>query len=185
VLPPKFTLFNFFFGEHILLGGSFSSLLLRTKAIKEIGGLSEKFKTGDDEIRIRMALLFPTLFVNGFTSWARETPDSASLSLNRVTRIKEKYLMVNSIVSDFCNEFEVHQIDSNKILLNLDRALTKEIMRSAIIIDFAGLRDLFRLLNTNSIKNILTLKIFKKNGSDFLLRYTSKEPLIQKKIGNE
>lgn len=70
-----------FFGKGIL-SSSFSSNFFRIDVLRELGKLSTKFIGGDNEIRYKIALNYPVLFISGWLTWPRETPGQASSRLN-------------------------------------------------------------------------------------------------------
>jgi glycosyltransferase involved in cell wall biosynthesis len=57
---------------------AFANVLMRTAALKSIGGLTELFKNGDDHARLAIGATHNTLLINDNLTWWRETPGQAS-----------------------------------------------------------------------------------------------------------
>lgn len=83
-----------------LLSVSFVSTFFLREALCSVGGLSEKYKSGDDYIRVLISSKFRVLFINYGLTWHRETPGQASkkLTLSGVG-IVENYLIYKEISS--------------------------------------------------------------------------------------
>lgn len=93
-LSPKEMFLNTFFGENSLLTSSFASNFFRSNVLKEVGGLSLNYASGDDDIRIRISLQYPILFIQGWVSWPRETPNQASSKISISDSISDGYDML-------------------------------------------------------------------------------------------
>ena len=106
LLSPSDIIINYFFGKVSFLTSSFASNFFRTDLLKSVGGLSMKYKTGDEEIRLRLASKYPILLVAGWVTWPRETPGQASSKLDNGVGVIELYKMVKDL-------------DENKLLNNL------------------------------------------------------------------
>ena len=91
---PKEAIANAVFGNN-LLSSSFTSDFFRTDVLKKEGKLRTQYKTGDEEIRFRLAASYPVLYVAGWVSWPRETPGQASANLHNGIGLIE-----------FCSYFE-------------------------------------------------------------------------------
>ena len=146
VFSPQVIINNLFFGSNPLLGGSFSSLIIRNDAIKKLDYLSEKYVTGDAEIRYRMATLFPTLIINGFTAWARETPKSASSSIGEFTSISELNAQFRFIFQSFNMEILSNDIELGKLILQLDRLIFIRSVKSFFMLSFFELKNYFSMM---------------------------------------
>jgi glycosyltransferase involved in cell wall biosynthesis len=94
-LSPKEMFLNTFFGEKSLLTSSFTSNFFRSNILKEVGGLSLNYISGDDDIRIRISLQYQILFIQGWVSWPRETPNQASSKISIIDSISDGYDMLN------------------------------------------------------------------------------------------
>ena len=106
LLSSRDIIVNYFFGKVSFLTSSFASNFFRTDLLKSVGGLSVKYKTGDEEIRLRLACKYPILLVAGWVTWPRETPGQASSKLDNGIGTIELYKMVKDL-------------DENKLLDNL------------------------------------------------------------------
>lgn len=173
ILTPEQTLNNFFFGRNVLLSGSFSSLLLKTKALKKNGWLSEVYVSGDEEIRLRIASIYPTLFINGFTSWARETPNSASSKISEYTSIYEMKEIINNLKK---NHSKSNTIDYNKFLIKLDQRIIRKFVFDLFHLRINETRKNILLFSKRTIKNTLTLRVFSFKGKEFLQFHSSTNP---------
>ena len=95
---PEETLRNHFYGKDNLLSSSFASDFFKTSLLKQ-WKLSTKYITGDEEIRLKIALHFPVLFVAGWVTWPRETPGQASKKVDVIKGLEESYLFTGEIMS--------------------------------------------------------------------------------------
>ena len=57
--------------------------------------MSLNYISGDDDIRIRISLQHPILFIQGWVSWPRETPNQASSKISIIDSISDGYDMLN------------------------------------------------------------------------------------------
>jgi len=89
---------NFYFGKFNMLTSSFASNFFNTTMLKSAGGLSEKYITADEEIRLRLASQHPVLFVQGWVSWPRETPGQASSRIYDGSGFLESVRITRSIL---------------------------------------------------------------------------------------
>jgi glycosyltransferase involved in cell wall biosynthesis len=97
LLTPKQVFCNIYFGKQNLINSSFTANFFKTKILKEVGGLSEKYTSGDDDIRLRIGLQYNTLLIQGWVSWPRETPNQASSKIGIVKSNWESIEMLRSI----------------------------------------------------------------------------------------
>jgi glycosyltransferase involved in cell wall biosynthesis len=88
LLKPEETLSNHFFGSNDMLSSSLASDFFVTEILQQ-EKFSEKYISGDDEIRVRLAAKYPTLYVMGWVSWPRETPGQASSKIERDTALEQ------------------------------------------------------------------------------------------------
>ena len=94
LLSPTEVLTNYFFGRTPLISSSLASNFFRTDRLKATGGFSGKFRSGDEEIRLKLACTDPFLLVQGWVTWPRETPGSASVKIHRLDGLSEVYRIV-------------------------------------------------------------------------------------------
>ena len=173
VLQPSILLKNYFFGRNSLLSSSFASDFFRTDLLKKCGGLSEKYRTGDDEIRLRLASQYPVLLIAGWVTWPRETPNQASSTLSDGTGLSEhvqiskelinKGLIKDSILSD-------HLIKFNK------KKVSGFVLRKVVKGEFGKARN---VLNKTGYRFLDVIKyvFYEHQVVDFLDEYTSAKPL--------
>ena len=98
LLSPEQTLRNHFYGKFDLLTSSFASDFFKTSLLKE-WKLSTKYISGDEEIRLKLAMHYPVLFVAGWVSWPRETPGQASSRIIASRGLVENYRYSTEILS--------------------------------------------------------------------------------------
>jgi glycosyltransferase involved in cell wall biosynthesis len=99
LFEPEDTLRNYFYGRSNLLTSSFTSNFFRTDILKK-WKLKTDYITGDEEIRLRIAVSHPVLFVAGWVSWPRETPGQASSKLGEGVGLMETFRFTRDIFSD-------------------------------------------------------------------------------------
>jgi len=116
LLSPEDTLKNHFYGKVDLLSSSFTSDFFRTDLLKK-WKLSERYIVGDEEIRLKLAFHHPVLFVAGWVSWPRETPNQASSRIDNAQRMAEIYQFSTELLSkagalgfdaDLTNDMQAH-----------------------------------------------------------------------------
>ena len=112
VVPKQF-LINEFFGNERLSCSSFASNVFRLDSILELNGLSNDFKTGDEDFRLRMGSCFNTLFIAGWLTWPRETPGQASKSINVSTMLIERYNQINNLLNNDIKDKALDEIIIN------------------------------------------------------------------------
>lgn len=176
ILSPEQTFNNFFFSRNVLLSGSFSSLLLRTNALKQNGCLSEFYICGDEEIRLRLASIYPTLFINGYTSWARETPNSASSKVNEYISIYELNKIINNLKNDKYSEITEHKLNYSDFLIQLDRRIIRNFINGILYFRFKDTCKNILLFEKRTMINIFTLKIFSLTKKHFLEIHSASNP---------
>jgi glycosyltransferase involved in cell wall biosynthesis len=99
ILQPREQFINYFFGKENLLSSSFASNFFRTKILQKFR-LSGAYKSGDDEIRLRLAANYPVLYVPGWMSWPRETPGQASSRIPAETALLQLNEYLGKILSE-------------------------------------------------------------------------------------
>ncbi|MHA4808301.1 glycosyltransferase family 2 protein [Flavitalea flava] len=98
LLSPRDSVLNYFFGKTSFLTSSFASNFFRTRMLKEGNGLSTRYKSGDEEVRLRLASQYPILLVAGWVSWPRETPGQASSKIQDGLGLVELYCIVQELL---------------------------------------------------------------------------------------
>jgi len=68
---------------------SFASTFFRTSALRSVGGLSNKYRTGDTFVRLKMCMHFNCLLISHSVTWHRETPGQASVTTGKRLGIAE------------------------------------------------------------------------------------------------
>ncbi len=107
---------NHYFGQEDMLSSSFASNFFNTNILKKEGLLSTDYKGGDNEIRVRIALHYPILFIAGWVSWPRETPGSASSKISHARSLIEfnKYTDALIMESAVLDPHMVNEIQNKK-----------------------------------------------------------------------
>jgi hypothetical protein len=107
---------NFYFGKFNMLTSSFASNFFNTTILKSAGGLSEKYITADEEIRLRLAAQHPVLFIQGWVSWPRETPGQASSKIYDGSGFLESVRITRSILESGAVEDALMQKEMINVL---------------------------------------------------------------------
>ncbi len=158
-----------------LLNSSFCSNFFRLSELKQLGGLSTKYRTGDTMIRYLFAINYPVLFITGWNSWPRETPGQASSKIKGLVGLfesieiltelfkNEKFLLNNQIKIDVFNRFE--------------RALSRYLIKSLLKLN---LRDAKKIIASQNGKfSFMTKFFFKTNKRKyFTYSFSTSEPLF-------
>ncbi|MCX6210421.1 MAG: glycosyltransferase family A protein, partial [Bacteroidetes bacterium] len=97
LLTPKQVFCNNYFGKRNLIDSSFTANFFKTDVLKKLGGLSEEYTSGDTEIRLRIAMQYNILLVQGWVSWPRETPNQASSRIDVYKSNIESFAMLELI----------------------------------------------------------------------------------------
>lgn len=97
LLTPKQTFTNIYFGKKNLINSSFTANFFKTKILQNLGGLSDKYLSGDDDIRLRIGIQHNVLLIQGWVSWPRETPNQASSKIGIVKSYSESYSMLQDL----------------------------------------------------------------------------------------
>lgn len=115
-VDPKQFLINEFFGSQRLSCSSFASNVFRRDSMLELMGLSNDYKTGDEDFRLRMGSCFNTLFIAGWLTWPRETPGQASKSIKISTMLFERYNQINNLLNNWNEDKALDEIKINGAL---------------------------------------------------------------------
>jgi glycosyltransferase involved in cell wall biosynthesis len=156
---PNEVLANHFFGKTDLLSSSFVSDFFKTDILKRLK-LKTEFKAGDDEIRLRIATQYPTLFIQGWVSWPRETPGQAASKISRFERLTESYRYVQRIFKE----------------VDVDKTLRQAILENQL----RGLaRFCLKLILTGRVKSVRN--ILEDTGLSIisLIKFWNYKPLIK------
>lgn len=77
IVDPTEFFQSHYFGDSFL-GTAFTSVLFKTKVLKESGGLPNYYPNGDDFIRLKIGMKHKILMLNDGLAWWRETSGQAS-----------------------------------------------------------------------------------------------------------
>ncbi|HKB44003.1 MAG TPA: glycosyltransferase [Chitinophagaceae bacterium] len=144
---PQDTFYDYYFGKHLLSSG-FSSNFFKTKILKESGPLSLNYISSDEEIRLRIALKHPVIFVFGNFTFARETPNQASSKLANGVGLAE-YV---SYSKKLLRNVKLESIGAREIdmaLCKIERSLWKIILRNVFRLKFTLIKKIYRLSGAN------------------------------------
>jgi glycosyltransferase involved in cell wall biosynthesis len=131
LIYPKDLIVNHFFGKTNLLSSSFASDFFKTNIIKRFT-LKTEVKAGDDEIRLRIAAQYPTLFIQGWVSWPRETPGQAALQITDRDRLTEAYLNTIPILREMNADETLKQAITKILMRRLARFCLKQLFSGKI-----------------------------------------------------
>lgn len=158
-----------------LLTSSFSSNFFKTEILRREGKLKTNYRTGDDEVRIRLALKYPVLFIAGWLTWPRETPGQASSRLNNGEGLIESIdyikMIINKNLNNDINVKAYHKVDLCK------KQLLKEFIKAVISRDYLKVKIIYRSCKVDfSLKSIFQL--FTNNSKEEgRINYTPEAPL--------
>ena len=152
----------------------FGEIVFNTSLLKNIGGLSEKYKAGDTYIKKKMALTNPVLFVPiGLMFW-RQSPNQASKKIAvGLYGFFERMRIDNEILND--STFPVSGKDKLQIQKNL-RISTIKIFISSTILKGKFI-DFFRYQSLIAWKFADIILLFKKGDYTFLPQKEFDKPL--------
>ena len=147
--PIKISPKDFYIGQyfgHGFLGTSFANTFFRTQVLKENGGLSLKYRGGDDYIRYRIAQRDNVLIIPDQLTWWRETPGQASQILsNSLEGIVEGFNLKLEFLDENC---PLPEEDRKKARDNVRYALAKLILKNTVKLKF---RDAIHLMKNFNI----------------------------------
>lgn len=151
IFPCKISPVDFyrsiFFSKNSLLALNFTKILFNRRALREAGGLSIDFKTGDTYVQGKIGMKYDVLLVSEGFSWWRRRPEQASEKiLKDGTAAAEGFkYFYEFLLSDECplkgSEFEDgirnHLGNYSRILLRfLGRGQVTDFMRLVRMSDF-------------------------------------------------
>lgn len=171
-VDPKQFLINEFFGKERLSCSSFASNVFKRSALISIGNLSTNYKTGDEDIRLRIGANYITLFIPGWLTWPRETPGQASKSISTSTMFIERIEQVSCILSNIEKDSELFEIIQGGNLFQLSQ-LRKVIYTLLKNFEFSEIRFLISFFG---FFNILIPKKVKINYVDQITNCTPSNP---------
>jgi len=100
VLGPISFLSNEFFDTTRLSCSSLTSNLFNREKLNEIGLLPIEYITGDEFIRLKLGAEYNTLFISGFLTWPRETPNQASSKISYEKSLGERFEHIDFIIQN-------------------------------------------------------------------------------------
>jgi glycosyltransferase involved in cell wall biosynthesis len=167
--PAVITPRQFYIGEYFgkgFMGTAFSNILFRTKILKDEGGLSEHYHSGDDYIRYKIAIRHQSVLINDDLTWWRETPGQASSLLRgSVLHTIESYVMKFEFLNN--NDCPLTSIERTEAKLNLNRILARIILKSLMKGKFFSCLKLLR-----------AFKVPFKYFTTAFMKPVAKEPLV-------
>jgi glycosyltransferase involved in cell wall biosynthesis len=170
---PKEFLMNEFFGFYRFSSSSFASNLFRRDTLAALGNLSEDYKTGDEDIRLRFGATSETLFIPGWLTWPRETPGQASKNIRNTEMFFERSSQVLKLL-------ELLQLNSElkEIIENGHKHILQEVritcLKKLIRLHF---KDALELLKFFGIKKIILGPKVNFKQCDILITPTPENPL--------
>jgi len=172
LMKPEQTLRNSFYGKFNLLTSSFASDFFKTEVLKK-WKLRTDYISGDEEIRLRIAMHYPILFVAGWVSWPRETPDQASSQITLARWIKEYYQYTGSVLGEANKEID------DELRKDMRAAAKKYVARRIILLfrkgNFSAVRNVKDSLGF-SWAQVLKYYNYKPAYNDTLENYTPEKP---------
>jgi glycosyltransferase involved in cell wall biosynthesis len=100
VLSPVSFLLNEFFDTTRLSCSSLTSNVFNREKLNEIGLLPIEYITGDEFIRLKLGAKHPTLFISGFLTWPRETPNQASSKISYEKSLGERFEHIDFLIQN-------------------------------------------------------------------------------------
>jgi glycosyltransferase involved in cell wall biosynthesis len=169
-LYPEETLKNHFFGKIDLLSSSFASNFFRTEIIQELR-LRTHLKSGDDEIRLRIAAKYPVLFIQGWVSWPRETPGQASSKIDTGKNLIDSTKYSLEVVENVRVEKELKEEIIYKVRRNMAKYFFGKIVRGEFI-----QAAKFFAASKYSLLSLFEALSFSPKTRDFLADYSPSLP---------
>lgn len=134
VYPYELTPREFYLAQYLgpdILGINFTQILFRTDALRGVGGLSEKFRTGDAWIQYRIGLEWNCLLVSDGVAWWRRRPDQASeiVLTDRINVLEALIFRREFLRNPLC---PLNSSERALALDNLIRAFLRVVVRTAL-----------------------------------------------------
>ena len=166
-------LLNHFYGTRDMLSSSFAANFFLAEPLKK-WKLNTKFKSGDNEIRLRFASNFPVLFLAGWVSWPRETPGQASSQLSVDDEILESFSYSNEVLGSIPGDIVEDGLKKD-IHAKLEMQLSRYVLR--LLFSGKALQAKQVLANTGlRWTSIPRLAKFKPQFKDVLTDYSPANP---------
>lgn len=173
LLTPSETIRNYFYGQHSLLTSSLASNFFVTRLLKA-AMLDPLFRSADEEIRVRMAASHPVLFIAGWMTWPRETPNQASSRIDEVTALEEFYRYSSKQLPLLRRDsFEPGLADD--VAATIKRRLSRAALRHAIRGRLSAARRLLRIADVRWTE-ALTYARFRPIFADPLAAHSAANP---------
>lgn len=170
LLYPQEVLVNNYFGKINLLSSSFASNFFNTSVLIE-KSLKENLKSGDDEVRLRIAAQHPVLFVQGWVSWPRETPGQAGSKISIREQLIDSFHYSIRILNEVNTDMNFIKMVERKFRRSIARLMVRYLIRGNI----TELLWLYR--NSRSSLNSLVIDCFYNAAAlDFLSESTPAKP---------
>jgi len=172
LMKPEQTLRNNFYRKFNLLTSSFASDFFKTEILKK-WKLPTNYISGDEEIRLKIAMHYPVLFVAGWVSWPRETPGQASSRISPGRWMKENFQYTLNILSEPNKEI------NEEILEDMRAAARKRLARFILVLirkrNFSAARELQNSLGF-SWTQVMKYYRYKPVYNDTLDEFTPSNP---------
>jgi len=172
LMKPEQTLRNSFYGKFNLLTSSFASDFFRMDVLKKLK-LPTDYISGDEEIRLKIAMHYPIVFVAGWVSWPRETPGQASSRIGFSNWIKEYYQYTLQILSNANKEI------GSDLLHDMKATAKRHVARCIILLirkgNFRGAKEIQHSLGF-SWAQVMKYYNYKPAYNDTLENYTPDNP---------
>ena len=163
VLSPVQSYRFHYFGDSFF-SNSFSQTFFKTIALKQVGGLSEKYSAGDLFIKAKLAATNNILIIYPLLGWWRETPGQASQYLSQEPYIYEQYELDKEILE--LDTFPLSEKEKQAILSRNNKALFKKLIKSILMLKFHMFFKLYNFFSIKAINNRNTkLPKYKLGGS--------------------
>ena len=172
VTQPGQTLSNTYFGNNAMLTSSFASNFFHTQTLKKAGKLNTQYKTGDEEVRLRIASRYPTLFIPGWLSWPRETPGQASSKLIHGIGQAEMFAYSTEILK---TTSAVDESVKQDIENSLKKKLAQQVLRNFIKRRVKTNKAIFQITGLH-FKELMKFLRYTAEGHDFLKEYSPANP---------
>lgn len=159
---------NHYFGHEDMLSSSFASNFFKTTILKKEGLLSTDHKGGDNEVRVRIALRYPILFIAGWVSWPRETPGSASSKISLSRSNLEMLMYTKNLIKENCGL-------RPEIIKDIDGVLKRRTVRHILsFLKSARFASAFKLKHSTGIGFVDIWKYwnYTPHSKDFMLDFT-------------
>lgn len=178
LLNPKQIFNNIYFGNRNLINSSFTGNFFKTSVLQELGGLSDKYSSGDDEIRLRIGIKYNILLVQGWVSWPRETPNQASSKIGIIKSSNESFAMLQNIKSMDGKSCTI----TEAMIANAENIKKKQIAASVLYLlkklNFKDARALMSKFNITTL-NLFKLKKYQTLFEDEFDNYNAANPYKQ------